>query len=610
MDSDNVEQFITQESLSKFTDGQLNFIIGSIKESQKDGIFEQCFDFPEFYKPRDKFIAEVVDMLNAEIEILSKRPSISKTKNIFNFKELKHNFLSQNNVPIRMNKEENSILINGDKENVITLVDNNIINETGRKINTKTETDESERIVNEPFEEKEDKNPKQSLEKKRQKKSNTIDPIIEEIQHHYYRRRRLTHSLKEAKIGNEELLKTSQHSHNGRNCVSSPIFQEVNIINSNSSSNEKEFETHSESKESSVQIIEEDIDILTNEKNNCLLAKDRKRKIIPIKEAQAPLKEVKCYIKQKTLQKKMKQIKKKQNESDSIIVNDGMDMEMVNEEAKDFELTERVPEFCNKFKIPFLFFKSQHPLYKIKEIYSFSKHAIRVYDQPESSEYYVRFINENGSDVFLNDIHVNGKVFNFIKPNHFEKEYETANVVIPLNLQFDKNGICNISIFDDNTYIVVMKCEIRFKKDIINMVDFSSHLQELKEICLKYQVPFDEIQIKDQYEDDDINISFDVPLICPIGLNRIENPVRGRACKHMTCCDLKNVISCCLYTNVWNCPICLMKSYYYDLFIDSRLKYYLSFVPESIKKVLFIGNEIQIKNRELESEEEVRLNLE
>ncbi|EMS12526.1 SP-RING zinc finger domain containing protein [Entamoeba histolytica HM-3:IMSS] len=577
-------------------------------------------------------------MLNAEIEVLSKRPSISKT--IFNFKELKHNFLSQNNVPIRINKEENSILINGNEENVITLVENNVINETGRKINTKTETDESERIVNEPFEEKEDKNPKQSLVKKRQKKSNTIDPIIEEIQHHYYRRRRLTRSLKEVQIGNEEVLKTSQHSHKKRNCASSPIFQEVNIINSSSSSNEKdsspifqevniinsssssnekdsssnekEFETHSESKESSVQVIEEDIDILTNEKNNCLLAKDRKRKIIPIKEAQAPLKEVKCYIKQKTLQKKMKQIKKKQNESNSIIVNDGMDMEMemVNEEAKDFGLIERIPELCNKFKIPFLFFKSQHPLYKIKEIYSFSKHAIRVYDHPDSSEYYVRFINENGNDVFLYDIHVNGKVFNFIKPNHFEKEYETANVVIPLNLQFDKNGICNISIFDDNTYIVVMKCEIRLKKDIINMVDFSSHLQELKEICLKYQVPFDEIQIKDQYEDDDINISFDVPLICPIGLNRIENPVRGRACKHITCCDLKNVISCCLYTNVWNCPICLMKSYYYDLFIDSRLKYYLSFVPESIKKVLFIGNEIQIKNCELESEEEVRLNLE
>ncbi|EDR26738.1 hypothetical protein, conserved [Entamoeba dispar SAW760] len=610
MDSDSVEQFITQESLSKFTDGQLNFIIGSIKESQKDGIFEHCFDFPEFYKPRDKFIAEVVDMLNAEIEVLSKRPSLSEKKTNFNFNEPKYNFLSQNSVPIRTNKEENSILITGDEETVINLVENDIVNETGRKINTKSETGDSERTVIEPTEEKEDKKPKQFPEKKRQKKSNTVDPIIEEIQHYYYRRRRLTRPIKEVKIDNEEPLKTPQLSHKRKNFISSPIFQEVNIINTNSSSSEKDqSETHSESKESSVQIVEEDNILQTNKKNNSL-AKDRKRKTIPIKEAQASLKEVKSYIKQKNLQKKMKEIKKKENESDSIIAHDIINMEMVNEEAKDFELTERIPEFCNKFKIPFLFFKSQHPLYKIKEIYSFSKHAIRIYDQPESNEYYVRFINENGSDVFLYDIHINGNVFNFIKPNHFEKEYETANVVIPLHLQFDKNGVCNISIFDDNAYIIVMKCEIRCKRDIINMVDFDSHLQELKEVCLKYQVPFDEIQIKDQYKDDDFNISFDVPLTCPIGLNRIENPVRGRACKHMICCDLKNVISCCLYTNIWNCPFCLMKSYYYDLFIDSRLKYYLSFLPENIKKVSFVGEEIQIKNSELESEEEVRLNLE
>ena len=119
------------------------------------------------------------------------------------------------------------------------------------------------------------------------------------------------------------------------------------------------------------------------------------------------------------------------------------------------------------------------------------------------------------------------------------------------SLKFDKN-LLRINLFGNITY----------------------HTHYFSIIILKILTPnilLDQILIKTYYtfenwkelfkstSSEDIEISEDwisIPLICPLGYNRIQNPVRGIDCLHLSCFDCKNYFNFQFSLGNWKCPIC------------------------------------------------------
>ena len=52
-----------------------------------------------------------------------------------------------------------------------------------------------------------------------------------------------------------------------------------------------------------------------------------------------------------------------------------------------------------------------------------------------------------------------------------------------------------------------------------------------------------------------------VSLQCPLSMQRINYPGRGRGCDHLSCFDIKTYVAECCATSQWNCPICLAPCY-------------------------------------------------
>ncbi|ELP91315.1 protein FAM133, putative [Entamoeba invadens IP1] len=79
IDSSDVQQFITEEALSKFQNAQIKYIITAFQISQKGTVFEDYFNFTFLSNSRDQYIKEIVDKLNTEVKVFMKRGSVLPT---------------------------------------------------------------------------------------------------------------------------------------------------------------------------------------------------------------------------------------------------------------------------------------------------------------------------------------------------------------------------------------------------------------------------------------------------------------------------------------------------------------------------------------------------
>ncbi|KAJ6227410.1 tonalli [Anaeramoeba flamelloides] len=82
------------------------------------------------------------------------------------------------------------------------------------------------------------------------------------------------------------------------------------------------------------------------------------------------------------------------------------------------------------------------------------------------------------------------------------------------------------------------------------------------------------------------NVKQDVcSLKCPISMDFMELPARGKCCKHLQCFDLKSYLKLALNYGNWNCPCCSKPISIEDLSIDG---YILSILKQHQKKSEYV----------------------
>lgn len=69
-------------------------------------------------------------------------------------------------------------------------------------------------------------------------------------------------------------------------------------------------------------------------------------------------------------------------------------------------------------------------------------------------------------------------------------------------------------------------------------------------------------------------------LQCPLSLSRIEEPVKGKQCKHARCFDLSSFLYLSAQSWVWQCPICDRPISPHELQIDEPFRKVLKDAPE------------------------------
>ncbi|OHT15519.1 hypothetical protein TRFO_02840 [Tritrichomonas foetus] len=87
-------------------------------------------------------------------------------------------------------------------------------------------------------------------------------------------------------------------------------------------------------------------------------------------------------------------------------------------------------------------------------------------------------------------------------------------------------------------------------------------------------------------DNDDVDTkSFILSLICPLGLIRISEPVRGNFCQHLLCFDLTVYLKYVRDCGKWNCPICDQECLFDSIRIDEFVLGILKSVPDNCESV-------------------------
>ena len=87
-------------------------------------------------------------------------------------------------------------------------------------------------------------------------------------------------------------------------------------------------------------------------------------------------------------------------------------------------------------------------------------------------------------------------------------------------------------------------------------------------------------------DSDDVHFgSYQLSLICPLGLTRMKEPGRGVECKHLQCFDLTKYIKYVRDCGKWDCPICDQKCPFESLRIDDFVLDILQNAPTNCKSV-------------------------
>jgi hypothetical protein len=81
-------------------------------------------------------------------------------------------------------------------------------------------------------------------------------------------------------------------------------------------------------------------------------------------------------------------------------------------------------------------------------------------------------------------------------------------------------------------------------------------------------------------------VNYMLSLRCPLGLHRIQTPVKGRSCTHAQCFDLKTYLEFSHQQQLWQCPVCTYRSPYKDLVVDPKFQQILSSVSSEHHQVI------------------------
>lgn len=159
------------------------------------------------------------------------------------------------------------------------------------------------------------------------------------------------------------------------------------------------------------------------------------------------------------------------------------------------------------------------------------------------------------STVEINSVQI--PLSNKLKITHYMAEYNS--IVIHLAISFFTDIRCYIVYVNSNT-----------KPQANDMKHFN------KEYDLKL--------LADYFKDNDSTLAcydFHLQLRCPLGLNIIKVPVKGKSCNHVQCFDLDNYYT--LNSNIpkWKCPICNKICTINNLCIDD----YVNEIIQSVKDV-------------------------
>lgn len=88
------------------------------------------------------------------------------------------------------------------------------------------------------------------------------------------------------------------------------------------------------------------------------------------------------------------------------------------------------------------------------------------------------------------------------------------------------------------------------------------------------------------YQDDEGEISVSkviMTLLCPLGMWRMQTPVRGINCAHLACFDMLTYVRYQREIGDWKCPVCCKDCRFEDLRIDETLLRILTSVPETVE---------------------------
>lgn len=75
-------------------------------------------------------------------------------------------------------------------------------------------------------------------------------------------------------------------------------------------------------------------------------------------------------------------------------------------------------------------------------------------------------------------------------------------------------------------------------------------------------------------------------LLCPIGLQRITDAVRGAECAHIACFDLITYLRLARECGQWRCPICCRSCEFEDLRCDDVVQDIIDSVPQNCESVI------------------------
>eukprot|EP01112_Ceratiomyxa_fruticulosa_P009116 TRINITY_DN2378_c0_g2_i9.p1 TRINITY_DN2378_c0_g2~~TRINITY_DN2378_c0_g2_i9.p1 ORF type:complete len:568 (-),score=98.67 TRINITY_DN2378_c0_g2_i9:978-2681(-) len=86
-------------------------------------------------------------------------------------------------------------------------------------------------------------------------------------------------------------------------------------------------------------------------------------------------------------------------------------------------------------------------------------------------------------------------------------------------------------------------------------------------------------------EDEIVQTSSTISLVCPLVKTRVKIPVRGETCKHIQFFDLRNYLAMNMRVSSWRCPCCSSRVEFKDLVVDSYFSNLIDKIGEGISEV-------------------------
>ncbi|KAK2198004.1 bifunctional Zinc finger [Babesia duncani] len=191
------------------------------------------------------------------------------------------------------------------------------------------------------------------------------------------------------------------------------------------------------------------------------------------------------------------------------------------------------------------------------------------------------------------EMRINNNIVHAVKEPNWDRKRRDNPIKITYALSSKSGGvnfveICSTTFGDDGPLYLVIAM-VSKQITIQRMVDDIQKKCSISyEDGLKRVVGIVSCSLNDD-EIECLETRHKIELNCPITLDRINIPTRGKYCAHLQCYDLEGFLQVMQNTsnfNVrWRCPECHLIVKPYDLVVDGYFKHILDQVPRSISSV-------------------------